>query len=82
MLKSRDSAFPSADQQAERGGEEKEEERGPEDDGDAEKEAKDETGSGANSPCRGKAFSVKSPFLFVCKSNTCCNSLTYILCRW
>lgn len=50
VLKSRDLAFPSADPQAERGGEEKEEERGPEEDGEAEKEVKDEAGSGANSP--------------------------------
>lgn len=50
VLKSRDSAFPSADAQSERGGEEKEEERGQGEDGEAEKEVKDETGSGANSP--------------------------------
>ncbi|XP_016380110.1 GON-4-like protein [Sinocyclocheilus rhinocerous] len=49
VLKSRDSAFPSADAQSERG-EEKEEERGQGEDGEAEKEVKDETGSGANSP--------------------------------
>lgn len=57
VLKSRDSAFPSADTQSERGGEEKEEERGQGEDGEAEKEVKDETGSGANSPHSGKAFS-------------------------
>lgn len=45
MLKSRDSAFPSADAQSERGQGE---------DGEAEKELKDETGSGANSPQHGK----------------------------
>ncbi len=55
ILKSRDSVFPSADAQSDRGGEEKEEERGQEKDGDAEKEVKDETGSGANSPHHGKA---------------------------
>ncbi len=55
ILKSRDSVFPSADAQSDRGGEEKEEERGQEEDGEAEKEVKDETGSGANSPHHGKA---------------------------
>ncbi len=55
VLKSRDSVFPSADAQSDRGGEEKEEERGPGEDGEAEKEVKDETGSGANSPHHGKA---------------------------
>ncbi len=55
ILKSRDSVFPSADAQSDRGGEEKEEERGQEEDGEAEKEVKDDTGSGANSPHQGKA---------------------------
>ncbi|XP_059363940.1 GON-4-like protein [Carassius carassius] len=50
VLKSRDSAFPSADAQSERGREEKEEERVQGEDGEAEKEVKDETGSGTNSP--------------------------------
>ncbi|XP_065154232.1 GON-4-like protein isoform X2 [Paramisgurnus dabryanus] len=50
VLKSRDSAFPSADTQSERGGEEKEEERGPGEEGEAEKEVKDESGNGASSP--------------------------------
>uniref|UniRef100_A0A8C2F0Q1 GON-4-like protein n=1 Tax=Cyprinus carpio TaxID=7962 RepID=A0A8C2F0Q1_CYPCA len=49
VLKSHDSAFPSADAQSDRGGEEKEEERGQGEDGEAEKEVKDETGSGPNS---------------------------------
>ncbi|XP_056617910.1 GON-4-like protein isoform X2 [Triplophysa dalaica] len=52
VLKTRDSAFLSADLQGERGAEEKEEEREPEEDVEAEKEVKDEAGSGANSPCQ------------------------------
>lgn len=55
VLKSHDSAFPSADAQSDRGGEEKEEERGQGEDGEAEKEVKDETGSGPNSSHHGKA---------------------------
>lgn len=81
VLKTRDSAFLSADLQGERGAEEKEEERGPEEDGEAETEVKDEAGSGANSPCQGKAFSMKSRFCLF-KSNICCSSLAYMLCRW
>ncbi|XP_051577926.1 GON-4-like protein isoform X2 [Myxocyprinus asiaticus] len=49
VLKSRDSAYPSADTQSERG-EDKDEARGQVEDGEAEKEVKDESGSGANSP--------------------------------
>jgi len=49
--------FPSADAQSERGGEEKEEEKGQGEDGEAEKEVKDETGSGENSPHHGEVFS-------------------------
>lgn len=68
VLKSRDSAFPSADAQSERGGEEKEEERGQEEDGEAEKEVKDETGSGANSPhCGNACFLVNLCWFLIIK---------------
>lgn len=63
VLKSRDSVFPSADAQSERGGEEKEEEKGQGEDGETEKEVKDETGSGENSPHHGKVFSKAFFFL-------------------
>lgn len=66
MLKSRDLAFASPDPERERG----EEERGPEGDGEAEKEVKDEAGSGANSPHLGKAFYLKYFVLYICKTST------------